>query len=505
MLAVAPSIHDYLAHEAALRAQHGPGALYVKPQIYAIPNAPGAGLVVGGWAFLDGEPAIVPEGLHVLVIAHTAADGSMVQLGRDPSRVLTLLAPYAQRYTSPCPHTTVRVPPSEVARLRALIEALPEHDPMAPPAPTYYPLLKEATFAHRDRVVTAPFPGLSRADAPIVAFATETPNGYSLLTRDAAPNADGRALLADVIANLAAREAELAFLSPAIGVSVGQPLSAERILDRNFLRSIHDRLGPEIWVCIPHRVGLFALRAGAADSDVLQFVHLVRADSERAIGLGHAPVSPLAFHVVDGLVIEALSLDALLAGGASAGKKVALNEAEIAPNVPNPSHLVRVDPATKRIHLVVVVVGSGAKRYARAVYSATTSDKSPLGPVHDAELEHYVVQLGDIRGWATYMLFYALDDTLGCLEMAARFSPHASIVIAAQAPSAPALEPPLHAVASAKRDQDAVTVVLGSQGAGADWARRAGSPADVVASPEDDAMATLKRIAKLALGRLPAA
>ena len=149
-LSIAPSIQAFIENESALRAQHGPGSLYVRPTAYAVPKIPGAAVVIGGWAFFDGEPAILPEGLHLLVITDAGPDGQPRQLGRDPAAILALLAPFSRRLTAPCPHFAVRVPPQALAGIRARVAELPEHDPLAAPGQQeLFPVLKEADWPHR--------------------------------------------------------------------------------------------------------------------------------------------------------------------------------------------------------------------------------------------------------------------------------------------------------------------------------------------------------------------
>ena len=501
-LSIAPSIQAFLSNEAALRAQHGPGSLYVRPTAYAVPKTPGAAVVIGGWAFFDGEPAILPEGLHLLVITDEGPDGQTRQLGRDPAAILALLAPYSRRLTSPCPHFAVRVPPRELAGIRARVAELPEHDPLAAPGEReLFPVLKEADWPHRALVVSLPFPGLARADAPIVTFAEDTPNGYVFLTRQEAPDADPRALLEPAIANLRRRPTDYLMASPSIAVSAGRDLSAERLLDRGFLGALHEKLGPEMWVCVPHRAALYALRASAAPTDVGMFAQLVEHDAGRAPELGHAPVSRLAFRVVGGVVVDAAPLAALAAHGAAATGPVPPATGWLAAGIPHPADVVRVDAEAKQINAVIVVAGSGAKRFARTI--CATTGGVVAGPPNDAQIEHFVMRMGDIRGWQTRLLFYAGDDTIGCLEAAARSAPHAAALVLVQGGPAASLEPGLASLARAERGRDTVVAFVGPASAAEGWARAAGAAASIVEPFEDRAtMDTLKKIAKSVLANL---
>lgn len=499
-LTVAPSIQAFLENEAALRAKHGSASLYVRPTAYAVPKTPGAAIVIGGWAFFDGEPAILPDGLHVLVITDTGPDGKPRQLGRDPAAILALLAPFSTRLTSPCPHFAVRVPPGELPKVRARVAEMPEHDPLAKLGRReLFPVLKEADWAHRALVVSMPFPGLARADAPIVTFAEDTPGGYVFLTREQAPDADARALLEPALANLQRRPTDFLMASPAIAVSAGRDLAAERLLDRGFLLKLHEELGPSMWVCVPHRVALYALRGDAGPIDVGMFVQLVEHDAGRAPELGHAAVSRLAFQVVDGVVVDAVPLAELERAQAASAEGPA--SGELAVGVPHPAEVERLDAEAKQINAVILVAGSGAKRFARTIFASTGGAVG--GPSTDTQLEHHVMRMGDIRGWQTRLLFYAGDDSVTCLEAMARYAPHAAALVLVQGGSEARLSPGFTALARAPRGSDTVVAFVGPAAAAEAWARAAGAAASIVEPLEDGAtMDTLKKIVRAVLGNL---
>ena len=313
-LSVAPSIPAFLEHESALRALHGPGALYVRPQVYAVPRLPGSHIVVGGWAFFDGDPAILPEGLHLLVISDEGPDGQPRRVGRDPAAVMALLAPLSTRHASPCPHVAVRVPPGEITGLHARVAALPEHDPIA--------------------------------------------------------------------------------------------------------------------------------------------------------------------------------LDAALP-----------ERKELAAGVPHPADVALIDAGAKQINAAILVAGSGAKRFARTIFTATGGVVS--GPPDAAQIEHYVMRMGDIRGWQTRLLFYAGDDTPAGLSVVENLAVHAAALILVQdGPEAP-LSPGIAGLARAPRGRDTVVAFVGPALAAEGWARAAGAPASIVAPLDDDTtMDTLKQIAKSVLASL---
>jgi hypothetical protein len=311
-----PSIPAFLEHEATLREHHGPGSLYVRPQVYRVPGRPDALFAVGGWAYFDGDPAIVPEGLNLLVITDEGPDGQPRRLGRDPAAVLALLGPYATRFTVPCAHFAVRVPPGELVSLGARVAALPEHDPLAVAAP------------------------------------------------------------------------------PAVAA------------------------GPDL-----------------------------------------------------------------------------------APGIPHPADVVVVDAETKQVNAVVVVAGSGAKRFTRRIFAATGGAVS--GPPVATNLEHYVLRLGDIQVFQTRLLFYAGDDTLRCVEVAASLAPDAAVLVLAQDGAEERLEPGLAVLARAPRGPRTLVVFVGPTPAAEAWERLSGAPAALVAPLDDDTtMDTLKTLTKALLANL---
>jgi len=182
-----------------------------------------------------------------------------------------------------------------------------------------FPVLKEAGWAHQQHCLTLPLPGLAQADAPVVALAEDTPNGYIFLSREEAQGHDPNALFNAALARLATRPTDLATVSPSIAASAGRDLSAERILDTMFLQALHHTLrSDDLWVCVPHRVALYAVRADAPAADVAKFVSLVGFEAQRGPAAGHAPVSGLAFRVVAGRLREAVPLHTLSSLGSSA-------------------------------------------------------------------------------------------------------------------------------------------------------------------------------------------
>jgi hypothetical protein len=470
-MSVPPWVSSFVGSEAALRAAHGIGTLIVKPKVHAVPSVPGGLLAVGGWAFLDGDPAVLPDRLDVIVVV-TEGPSGVENHGRAAGQVLHAVAPYTTHHTTPCPHLAVRVPEAARDALLARLVALPDYVPGRPAAPELFPVLKEAGWAHRALCVTMPLPGVARADAPIVAFAEDGTQGYRFLTREEAPDADPTALLRDGVANLRRRKGDFVVMSEAIAVSAGADLSAERLLDAQFLGALHGALGSDtLFVCAPHRVALYALRAGAPAAALEQFTALVRFDAEHGPAQGHAPVSTLAFRVVEGAIAGAVTLDEL---PAALSPPTVEPEPELPawPGVTHPRDLAFVDFTRKEINAGILVFGAGAKAFARALHAAGGGE--PWGAPVDKELEHFTLRLGDIRGFTPRLYLYALEDTA---PTALALAPHTKIVILVQQGAA---HPALAAVAARARESGATLAFVGPAPAAAAF-----EPA--VSAPFDDA------------------
>jgi len=122
----------WAANEEALRARHGELSLMVRHQIYAKPD--GQTMAIGGWAFLDGEPAIVPMDLDLLVVS-VFGEGEPETMGREPAQVVAALGECVTQESEPVAHWAIRVPEDRKAGFLDQIRALPEHTPGAAASP----------------------------------------------------------------------------------------------------------------------------------------------------------------------------------------------------------------------------------------------------------------------------------------------------------------------------------------------------------------------------------
>jgi hypothetical protein len=119
-----------------------------------------------------------------------------------------------------------------------------------------------------------------------------------------------------------------------------------------------------------------------------------------------------------------------------------------------PRELQLLDREKKEINASIVVVGEGAKALARSVHALTAAGAP--GPERAGEIEHFVVRMGDIRGWATRLFFYAFDPSIASTASAASAAIDATAVVLVQSPSRARLEPVLYALAEKAREGRAI-------------------------------------------------
>lgn len=314
-------------------------------------------------------------------------------------------------------------------------------------ARTFFPVLKEAGWAHQALCVS--FPLLGRSDTPIVCFAEDLPNGYSFLTRQEAPSLDASAFLGECVANLQARPTEVVGVAEGLVMTGGRDLSAERLLDPHYLSTLHPRLGPQIYVSVPHRVALYAASASAPEKSLDAFKRLVRFETQNGPSKGHAPVSSLVFCIENARIVGAITLDQAVHRPAPAQVAPALP-----PGVRLPNQLVRTNAATKEIEFSVVAVGSGAKAFGRTVH--TMANGASTDPAKPHELEHFVMTLGKIREWTTRLFVYSLPPTS---DVAAQLASAADAVLIVE--DGPTPDPSLAAIARAAHARKAVVAFAG--------------------------------------------
>lgn len=167
----------------------------------------------------------------------------------------------------------------------------------------------------------------------------------------------------------------------------------------------------------------------------------------------------------------------------------------------HPRELSLINAAEKSIEASIVVVGSGAKGFARSV--ARTGSASL--PAHDGELEHTVITLGPIRGWTPRLFVYALDASLSTIAMGTELTAIATAVVLVQTSEAGSrLEPALFPLAKTTRTGKGALAFVGPQSALAELVRDAAIEPDFSVHGSDEAMLVLKQLTRRIFESLPA-
>jgi hypothetical protein len=349
------------------------------------------------------------------------------------------------------------------------------------------PVLEQATWPHRDRVIHTPL--CDHPESPIVAFAQGTTQGRAYVTADDALGVDPRALLDASTRSLAAAPYELTLLFHGVAGSVGE-LSAERIVDPAFRAAVHGLLGPEVWIAVPHRYAVFAVAVHADPAQRAAFGSAVGHELGRAAASGWPCLSPLAFRMVAGVITAAVLLDAIEAGAAT-------GVAGFASSIPHPRELIRIDHAAHELTSSVLVVGSGAKQLARAILDLGALG-APASTEIDLAVEHGRIAIGRIQGWTPWFHVYAVEPNAIGAAVALATGVNA-VIVAHDAPDGwPAPE-----VAAVARTAGAAGAVIAVVGPGRAAAALVGVALDVIA-PYDRAApgAVFKAVAKHVLQRL---
>jgi hypothetical protein len=166
-----------------------------------------------------------------------------------------------------------------------------------------------------------------------------------------------------------------------------------------------------------------------------------------------------------------------------------------------PHELVAVDAASRTIELSVVIVGGGAKRFARALLPGDVPSSEPERP---GELEHRVVRLGAIRGWATSLFVYALDDSLDAITRVAPslVAAATAVVLVQSSPESARLDPALFPMAKLAESGSKTLAFVGSESARAELARDAGTAPHVTGHDAAAAPLVLKELTKRLLAQL---
>ncbi len=309
-------IRTFLHNEDALRRRHGPDELYVRPQLYGDESST---VIVGGWAFLEGAPALVPGGLDVLVIV--CGSGGELQLGRDLDLVLAVLDDHVVEHTDPCPYWAISVPEAHRPRLLQVLQDLPDHNPTPSPATEpgmvvsmdmpadvsrslaelegqdapIFPVLKPFDWNAREHAAFDNFHGLDKPPMPLVAYCRNTEDNFIFITKGDLDSRPLEQVRAEAMANIEAFGASWDPVNEDMLASTGGDFAAEKILCRDFLLEGHRLLNAQrILVGVPRRTCIMAVDADAPEPVLDQFrgmfSYVLDDDS-----FGNAPITNLLF------------------------------------------------------------------------------------------------------------------------------------------------------------------------------------------------------------------
>lgn len=196
---------------------------------------------------------------------------------------------------------------------------------------------------------------------------------------------------------------------------------------------------------------------------------------------------------------------------ARAFPQVTAGAGAVAPAAPaatmrHPRELVLVDAQRSAVEASIVVVGGGAKRFARTLLTSTGGTVD--GVERSGELEHFTMALGPIRGWSVRLFVYAVD---GSFESATRTAPDLvavanATILVQSSPEAVQLDPVLFPIAKIAGAGRGVLAFVGARPA-LDELTGGGAPAPVVVSHAGDrgAADVLKQITGRILASLRAA
>jgi len=168
--------------------------------------------------------------------------------------------------------------------------------------------------------------------------------------------------------------------------------------------------------------------------------------------------------------------------------------------VPEPDELPVIDESANRINISVLIFGSAARELFRACLEATRGPTP--GASAAGELQYAVTELAPIRGWATHVHLYAIDDSLDGTVVASRLALGSTTVVLAQR-GLGQIDPALYAMANKAREGSALLFVLAPREGRATLRDEAGIVPDHEADYDvGEAFELLKVIVKRVLGSL---
>lgn len=186
---------------------------------------------------------------------------------------------------------------------RQLLVALRDRE--APEGPLLFSL-KPSDWSAREQMWCEPLFEVSEqigADVPILVYGHDRPNTFSMLQRGGEIR-DLAAMRVEALANLARVEIELEKVELehlTFWVGHGDYFAAEKILDVELMKRMHDVMGKLIAAAVPEKSRLFLTSAIADVETIGAFIRLVRGVHDRDEGGRH--LSPTVFLVSEGRIV----------------------------------------------------------------------------------------------------------------------------------------------------------------------------------------------------------
>jgi HEAT repeat protein/uncharacterized protein YtpQ (UPF0354 family) len=236
------------------------------------------------------------------------------------------------------------------------------------------PILKDANWPHAERVLCRRLADhLSSPYLPWLAFGYDQVQTFEFLSKDQFPGLNGSKLklieqaavrnFADRPAAWQSKEIRLGWRKKTrLLVCTEDFLSAERILDRDFMQEAQRQLSTHmLLVGIPRR-GLMLAIDGTQTQGVLEsFANMISVQYHRA---DTAPITPMCFAIADGKIIG------MLKGGEEVGKAIVQAERKNAGDEPYVSSLVATQGATGQEAAYIMAGGPNIEKLSRGIEQA---------------------------------------------------------------------------------------------------------------------------------------
>jgi uncharacterized protein YtpQ (UPF0354 family) len=168
--------------------------------------------------------------------------------------------------------------------------------------PRVFPLLKAYGYPHKELCVFQNYNGIDKSPVPLVAFCHDTPDGYQLITKQAAEKNGWtvESLREQAQKNIDAYPCRWERYRGFLLTASGKDFSAEKLLCKDFLLEAHKLLrAKKILIAAPRRTVLYAA-SNDLQGDSLELFKTIVAETLADDSFGNPKISPLIFRFEDG-------------------------------------------------------------------------------------------------------------------------------------------------------------------------------------------------------------